>query len=163
MFIIQFWDTNSIPPYISTLIESFKEQNVWANHTLFDKGSARRFIAANFSNREARAFRSCAVAAMQADYFRYCGVFSLGGIYADADTLCVGNIGNFFNEKFNDGALFRMPNGNIMNAFFLFRSTESPFLKIALEICTANIEQSYCRGRMAYYRARHLQLYVITL
>jgi mannosyltransferase OCH1-like enzyme len=140
MTITQYWNTEDVPPYIARLLESFRENNRWADYRLFNETSAARFISSHFSERESAAFRSCAVPAMQADYFRYCAVFALGGAYADADMRCVSNLGPLLEHAFDAGTLFLRENGNIMNAFFLFRSKGSPFLRTALDIATENIE-----------------------
>ena len=140
MYIVQYWNAKPIPAYIMPLVRSYQELNPWATYAIFDEATAAQFISANFSSREVAAFRSCAVPAMQADYFRYCSILALGGAYADADTLCIGSIRPLLNETLEEGALFILPNGNIMNAFFLFRLEGSPFLQAAMEIATANIE-----------------------
>lgn len=86
--IIQYWDSGSPPEEVAELIETFREHNPDTPHLVFSESEAERFIAEHFGPREVEAFRACALPAMQADYLRYCAVFALGGIYADADCEC---------------------------------------------------------------------------
>ena len=140
MYIVQYWNAKPIPAYIMPLVRSYQERNPWAKYAIFDEATATQFISANFSSREVAAFQSCAVPAMQADYFRYGAILALGGAYADADTLCIDSIKPLIDETPQNGVLFILANGNVMNAFFLFKSQGSPFLNVAMDIATANIE-----------------------
>jgi len=140
MHIYQYWHSKDIPNYISPLLYSFRYVNPSSQYMLFDQVAADRFITAHFSMRQVKAFRACAVPAMQADYFRYCAILASGGAYADADMLCIAELQPLLSERIRAGAIFRRPNQNIMNAFFLFRSPASLFLRLVLEIATANIE-----------------------
>ena len=58
-------------------------------HRLFDERSAKNFISSTLGARHERAFSSCYHPAMQADYFRLCYLFVEGGLYVDADDVCV--------------------------------------------------------------------------
>jgi hypothetical protein len=140
MLLIQYWDTEDIPTYIAELFRSFRTHNPGLNHRIFGRASAEDFIAENFTSREVAAFRACAVPSMQADYFRYCAVLTMGGVYADADFRCVGSLKRINNGS-EDGTLFVKPNGNIPCSFFAFQSPGHNFLKLALEIATVRIEE----------------------
>lgn len=69
--LVQYWHSPKIPSDVAELMQSFHDHNLDMEHL-------------NFS-----AFRSCAVPAMQADYFRYCAALALGGICVDADFRCL--------------------------------------------------------------------------
>ena len=141
--IVQYWHSEPIPDYISDLLATFGEQNPDLLHLVFSERSDTEFIAERFSKRELRAFRACAVPAMQADYFRYCAVLTLGGIFGDADARCIGRIRPLI-PAVGSGQLFRRPGGPVINALFGFGSPRHRFLKLVLEIVTANIEQRLC-------------------
>jgi hypothetical protein len=77
---------------------------------------------------------------MRADYFRYCAVLALGGVYADASFRCIAPLHPLLDR--GDGTIFRKtPPGFILNGFFLFASPGHPLLRLALDVATANIEQ----------------------
>jgi hypothetical protein len=146
--ISQYWDTEEVPDYIAELSATFRDCNPDFRHHLFSESEAERFIGARFGAREAAAFRACAIPSMQSDYFRYCSVLALGGFYVDADHRCSVSLqpllddcagGEIFlgpNARFHNGRHLRL----IWSSFFVFREPGHPFLSLALEIATANIE-----------------------
>ena len=90
--IVQFWhDLGQLPPDVEECVRSW---TVWETsgfeHKLFDERSAGAFISQSLGARHKRAFEHCYHPAMQADYFRLCYVLVEGGIYVDADEVCVG-------------------------------------------------------------------------
>jgi hypothetical protein len=105
----------------------------------FDRMTAERFIGEHFTSREVAAFRACAVPAMQADYFRYCAVLALGGIYCDIDLRCVRPLEPLV-DTLEGGLLFRQHHGPMINGFFVFKTADHPLMRLALEVATANIE-----------------------
>lgn len=110
---------------------------------MFNTASADAFIADQFTSREVASFRACVVPAMQADYFRYCVILALGGLYSDVDFKCTASIRPLVPVD-GKGQLFRGPKGNVINSIFAFGSPGHPFLELALEIATANIECRLC-------------------
>lgn len=138
--IVQYWDCESPPDYIVALTETFRLENPDTQHILFDRSSAEQFIADRFGPREAAAFRTCAVPAMQSDYLRYCAVFALGGIYCDVGYRCIAPLHTFFDDC-GDGRLFQRPAGQVVNGFFGFAAAGHPLLELAVELATTNIER----------------------
>ena len=146
--IAQYWDSEKIPDEVLDLLATFRERNPDLHHSVFSESDAERFIAEGFGQREAAAFRACAVPSMQSDYFRYCVVLASGGIYADADYECIRSLRPLLDEC-EGGEIFLGPtpwtlNGReanrVWSAFFAFRHAGHPFLRLALDIATANIE-----------------------
>jgi hypothetical protein len=141
--IIQYWDSDPPPEPIADLLLTFREHNPAFTHIVFSESAAETFIAEHFGPREVEAFGACLLPAMQADYLRYCAVYALGGIYADADYQCLraleplvggcdgGDI--FFNHT-------RRILQQVLNGFFVFPSPRHPFLGLALEVASANID-----------------------
>lgn len=146
--IIQYWDTDAIPGDVATLLDSFRRHNPDFEHRVYSESSAERFIAEHFGPRELRAFQACAVPAMQADYFRYCAMLIMGGVYADADYHCTRSLQPLL-DRCNGGVLFLRPDEHVLmgreakrvlNGFLAFRRPGHPFLQLTLEVATANIE-----------------------
>jgi Glycosyltransferase sugar-binding region containing DXD motif len=148
--ISQYWDAERVPAYILDLCESFQVHNPSLPHCLFSETDAERFIAKHFGPREVEAFRGCAIPSMQSDYFRYCVVYVLGGVYADVDYRCVAPLSPLI-DRITGGELFSSPTVQILrggrearwiwSGFFAFRKPRHPFLGLALEIATANMEE----------------------
>lgn len=136
--IIQYWHSEEIPSYIGERVETFREHNPDMRHLVFSERTAGELIAERFGERHAKAFRACAVPAMQADYFRYCGVHALGGVYADADFASARPLRPLLSD--GEGQLFEQPSGPVLNGLFAFRAPGHPFLAMAVEVATTNIE-----------------------
>jgi hypothetical protein len=105
---VQFWhDLGELPEDIEQCIASWTR---WTTngftHCLFDERSARAFIGESLDARHERAFDRCYHPAMQADYFRLCYLFVEGGLYVDADDVCVGTQISWL---FDDGRLKLQP------------------------------------------------------
>lgn len=137
--IVQYWHSDRIPDYIAELLATFREGNQDMPHLVFDEGAAEELIAERFGARHVAAFRSCAVPAMQADYFRYCAVHALGGVYVDADFGYSRPLRPLLEAE---GQLFEQPpRGPMLNNLFAFRSPGHPFMALAVEVATRNIER----------------------
>lgn len=140
--IIQYWHREEIPDDITGTIASFRNHNRDLPHMLFNEVTADRFIEEHLTNRELAAFRACAVPAMQSDYFRYCAVLVLGGIYADTDLFCTRPLQSLI-EPGVEGLLFKPIEkpAPANNNFFLFTVPGHPMLRLAIDVSTDNIER----------------------
>ena len=142
--ITQYWHSEDVPDYIAGLLETFHDLNPTMRHTVFSESSAAAFIEEHLEPRHLHAFQACAVPAMQADYFRYCAVFALGGVYCDADARCIADLGSLVPTA-GEGRLFHRGDGpGVINALFAFGAPGHPFLELVLEIVTTNIERRIC-------------------
>lgn len=147
--ISQYWDTEAIPPYIGDQFATFRELNPEFRHRIFSESAAEALIGERFGERQLSAFRACAIPSMQSDYFRYCAVLAFGGVYADADARCMRPLRPLL-EQLDGGEIFFSPTAHmhegrearrIWSHFFAFRQPGHPFVKLALEIATANLEE----------------------
>lgn len=138
--IIQYWHAEKVPEHIAQLLQTFDDFNPDLRHLVFSEAQAKKFIAERFTAREEAAFCACAVPAMQADYFRYCAVLALGGIYSDVGFRCGADLAPL-QPALGRGRLFRGPRGNVINGIFAFGAPGHSFLSLALEIATTNIER----------------------
>jgi Glycosyltransferase sugar-binding region containing DXD motif len=138
--IIQYWHSGQPPPEVEETVATFQERNPSLRHMLFDEREAEELIAGHYTSRELGAFRACAVPAMQADYFRYCAVLALGGVYVDVDYRCTAPLQPLLQDR-QGGVMFCMdPPGHLLNDFFAFGGPGHPLLGLTLELATANIE-----------------------
>jgi hypothetical protein len=139
--IIQYWDTEELPDYVGELIAGFRRLNRDMEHLIFSERTAGEFIEEHFGEREAAAFRACAVPTMQSDFFRYCAVYVLGGAYVDVAFSCLSPLRSLF-DGVDGGRLFRKdPPGYLLSGFFLFRAPGHPLPRLVLDVATSNIEQ----------------------
>jgi mannosyltransferase OCH1-like enzyme len=89
--IIQFWhDLENLPLDVDECIRSWADRaRSGFEHRLFDTQSAAEFILCSLGIRHRQAFDRCYHPAMKSDYFRLCYVLIQGGIYVDADDVCL--------------------------------------------------------------------------
>jgi hypothetical protein len=139
--IVQYWHAEEAPDYIADLFETYDDLNPDRRHLVFSRSSAAAFIDEHFDSRRLRAFEACAVPAMQADYFRYCATLALGGAYCDADSRCVASLRSLVPAG-GAGRLFQRSDSEVtVNGLYAFGSPGHPFIELALEVATANIER----------------------
>lgn len=137
--LIQYWNDESVPDDVEVLFARMRDHNPDLQQMVFSQRTAKAFIETHLGAREVAAFETCAVPAMQADYFRYCAVHVLGGFYCDADCYCAGSISPLLDA---DGFLIEsmaMPE-TLNNNLFAFKEPGHLFPKLAMEIATAAIE-----------------------
>ena len=89
--IVQFWhDPAQLPGDVRECISTWSRWKTCGfAHRVFDTGSAREFISRSLGPNHANAFKRCYHPAMQADYLRLCYLFVEGGLYVDADDVCI--------------------------------------------------------------------------
>lgn len=136
--IVQYWHDEDIPPDIRELLATFPEHNPDFRHLVFSEATAERFLEDHCGRAELEAFRASAVPAMQADYFRYCAAYVLGGVCVDADCRCVASLRELVASG---GEIFEGPKPNhAHNGFFGFGSAGHPLLRLAIDVATTNVE-----------------------
>lgn len=76
---------------------------------------------------------------MQADVFRLAALWIEGGVYVDADILCLTPIFLLIKKQARPG-LIVVFNNRIQNGFIVQKEPRDPFIGACLELATANIE-----------------------
>ena len=158
--IVQFWhDLAQLPEDVRECISSWSR---WKTrgfaHRVFDVEGAGEFIGRSLGPDHAYALTRCYHPAMQADYFRLCYLFVEGGVYVDADDVCIASdIGSLFNgcrlkvqplcydigtDSMVSPTEFLQPGANDENWIFYFNNNPliarkgDPVIKRALERAT---------------------------
>ncbi len=146
--IAQFWDSSDIPSDVRGVMLSWTAQHPNADYTIFNDASARRFIEAHFGAQMVQTYDACHHAAMKADYFRIAWLYQAGGIYADADELCLRPLGHILSAA-EDADIVAVLAGDIpgyVHNFFLAARPRSPILRIALEHANTGIARALQSG-----------------
>jgi mannosyltransferase OCH1-like enzyme len=138
MKLFQYWDTPTPPSEIAQWIDECRERNPEFEHVLLNEATADDFIAKHYGPRELRAFRSCAVPAMQADLIRLCLIDTMGGIYLDADSRCLRPLSELIARA--PYALMWTSMGGLNNSFLMFRQPHHVFIRLCLALAVDNIE-----------------------
>jgi len=135
--LIQFWDTKDVPPEMAEVMQSWRSLNPGFNYQLFNDQSAQEFIWAYHSPDVLKAFRMANHPAMRSDLFRLAYLYEFGGIYVDADDLCINPIDEFTNIGV-DLLLIQESTGSIGNNFLAVKA-KHPFIQFALQYVVNNI------------------------
>jgi mannosyltransferase OCH1-like enzyme len=100
--IVQFWhNLAQLPEDVRECTSSWSRWQAHGfAHRVFDLTNAGEFISRSLGPDYAHAFTRCYHPAMQADYFRLCYLFVEGGLYVDADDVCIASdVGSLFDDS----------------------------------------------------------------
>lgn len=127
-----------MPPHeVSVLLQTWQAEP-GCTHQLYDYDSARALIKQNFEGTTLTSFDSCAIPAMQADFFRYCALYLMSGLYLDADTRSLAKMQELLKLAGPRGILMDR-RGNIANDFMFFSQCQDPLLEKVIRIAESNI------------------------
>lgn len=94
----KIWQTHrfeeeEIPLYIRSPMETWQEKNPNFSYHYFGQKECDEFMS-SFSVREISDiyFNPRTMGTLQADIFRACIIYEYGGVYADSDIICLGNV-----------------------------------------------------------------------
>jgi mannosyltransferase OCH1-like enzyme len=77
------WQTKNLPPKMAESVKKLKGENPEFEYYLYDDIDRRNFIVKNFETNVVTAYDALIPGAYQADLWRYCILYKLGGIYLD--------------------------------------------------------------------------------
>lgn len=146
--LLQYWHDGSPPPAVRRRMVGWVDDPDF-DVSVFDDVSAADFLREHFDGAQVRAFASCAVPAMRADFFRYAWLYVHGGAYVDADVKNLGGAGEVFRAT-DRGCLFlRAPKkppkregwrpGRLPNGLMFLRHPKDSAMAYALERATENV------------------------
>ncbi len=138
MKLFQYWDTGDPPDDVAACIEGFRVMNPDMQHRLFSRDDAAWFIKKHCGPRELKAFEACAVPAMQADYFRIGALVAKGGVWVDADNVCISPLREVVEQS--GAALALVASQRLLNTFLICRGPGNPYFRACLELSTRYIE-----------------------
>jgi mannosyltransferase OCH1-like enzyme len=136
--IFQFWNSPVPPEEVSVLLQTWNAEP-GCSQQLYDYDSARALIKENFEISTLISFDSCAVPAMQADFFRYCILYLKSGLYLDADTRSLAKMQELLSLASQRGILMDR-RGNIANDFMFFSQMQDPLLEKVIRVAESNIK-----------------------
>lgn len=145
--IYQTWETKFVSSKMAQAIQSFKDMNTDYNHILYTNDMRKEFIYKNYEKDVYNAYNMLLPGAFKADLWRYCLLNKVGGIYCDADAICLVSLKKLI-EQIPEGTTFvagRDLNGiNISNGF-MYTKPNNLILQECIKTATSKIlNKEYC-------------------
>jgi mannosyltransferase OCH1-like enzyme len=123
-----------------------KSHNSWNQYKDFEYNfytdeDCEQFIKNNFDENTYKAYMKCPIPVMKADLWRYCIIYKYGGIYADADTVCLKDPSIFLEKR---SYLVCIPENNVHLCNWIFAAPEgSPILKSIIDLSVERILNNF--------------------
>ena len=122
-------------------VQSWTNMNPEYEHYYFDDVMCIEFIEKYFDNRVVNAYLSLIPGAFKADLWRCCALYVNGGVYVDADMVCVRPLREYvlYNDEFIVARDDPMSKSYLYNGF-MCSTPKHPFLKKQIDTIVNNVE-----------------------
>ena len=87
--LFQTWHSSELPPKMAECVASMKQDNPEFQHYLYDEHQCIDFLRQHFDADVLLAYQSLIPLAYKADLWRYCILYTYGGIYVDVKYKCM--------------------------------------------------------------------------
>lgn len=141
LHMVHFWNNPDVPSDILETIGSWRRHNPGLETTVFSAPAAADFIRHRLGSEVSAAFALCRHPAMQADLFRVAFLAEAGGLYADADELCLGPMPELM-ARMADAELAAVRSGDIpgfLHNYFMGARADSPTMASAVRMAAAGV------------------------
>lgn len=95
--IFQTWKTKEKNDTIDNLRNTWIDKNSEFEYIYFDDADILDFLSINFDERVNKCYKRILNGSLKADFFRYCVIYIIGGLYIDVDISCVIPLKEMFN------------------------------------------------------------------
>lgn len=136
--IYQTWKTHDLPPGIQQVISRFLSINPGWSHHLYDDAEISDFIHTHFPGRVYQAFNMLAIGAARADLWRYCVLYTNGGVYLDIDADIRAPLDRLIRAD-DDAVITREQVPGLFNQWILIFSKGHLLLKAVIDECVENV------------------------
>lgn len=113
--IVQYWSDSFIPSEVSSLMNTWVDNNADYEYEIFDFFRAKSFIAQHYGKQVENVFSGLNFPSMQADVFRLAYLNIYGGVYVDSGSYCKASIKGMIDPE--RVSVIRKWHGNICNGF----------------------------------------------
>jgi mannosyltransferase OCH1-like enzyme len=93
--VMQTWEHKRLGAEFQAIVDTWKTHNPRYEFVMMDAADREQFIRAHFQQSVIDAYARIIPGAYKSDLFRYCYLWVMGGVYADIDTLCLGELDEF--------------------------------------------------------------------
>lgn len=138
-----FSTKKDIPKGMKAAILSWAEKNPSFGHYLFDNEDRIKFIKEHFPKNVLHAYLDLIPGALKADLWRCCVLYENGGVYADADMICLRPLSEWLDFETSEFVTCRddpMSKSFLCNGFMASKARH-PFLKAQIDAIVKNVEE----------------------
>jgi hypothetical protein len=128
----QTFESNVVPTKMHEAAMSWSEYNPEYEYRFSDRDDRIELIANNFAEEVLQAYHLLDNGAFKADLWRYCALYTYGGVYADIDTVCQRTLSKLIDKDDRFIIPASPKKGAVFNAFICSVS-KHPFLKKAID------------------------------
>lgn len=139
--IFQTWESKYLTsPNMLDAMRTWSDNNPGFEYVFHDRFQRRDFIQKNFPPNVLAAYDSIIAGAFKADVWRLCVLAELGGVYADADSLCASPIEPLLLQKGTWVGVIDISGDRVWNGF-IAAPPKHPFIVTYLNHVVNNITQ----------------------
>ena len=139
--IFQTWHSKNLPPIMAKNVEFIKQSNPAFNYMLFDDDDCREFIKNNFKVDVLNAFDTLIPGAYKADLWRYCVLYTNGGIYIDIKYMPINGF-KLISLTEKEHWVLDIDNNGIYNALIVAKPGNDILLQ-AINNIVSNVQNRY--------------------
>ena len=148
--IYQTFKTKELTPAFQKFVDLWKDNNSGYEYRFYDDKMCDSFMK-DFDPRVWRAYRRIIPGAFKADLWRYCVLYTYGGVYADLDTLCIGKIDDFLNDTAKFVGVIDIRQSTLMFNAFIAAAPGSKILKGCIDQMVYYIENNTIPDDRAHF------------
>lgn len=147
--IVQFWDADDVPADVSETMQSWTRHHPECEHIRFNEAEARGFLDAQYGSGAIELFDLCHHVAMKADYFRIAYLLQEGGIWVDADEVCLRAMPSLLHDAASSELTAPLSGDTpgYLHNFFLGARADSPIMRFAMVDAEQAIRRDIGEGR----------------
>jgi mannosyltransferase OCH1-like enzyme len=135
--LVQTWKTLDLGA-LAPIARTWREWNPGFAYTLFDDAACAALID-RFGARVASAYARIGPGAFRADLWRYCELYTNGGVYVDVDTVCLGAVYDALDPTASLAVPVDLDPTNLFNAF-VAAAPEHPVMRMCIDAVVENVE-----------------------
>jgi hypothetical protein len=139
--LFQTFKTKELTPAFQKVVDSWKVINPGYEYRFYDDQMCDLFMK-EFDSRVWKAYKRIIPGAFKADLWRYCVLYTYGGVYADLDTICIGKIDDFLNDTTEFVGVIDIKQSTLMFNAFIAAEPGSKILKGCIDQMVYYIEHN---------------------
>lgn len=139
--IYQSWKTKDISGPTAENVQKIKDLNPDYEYELYDDKDCLKFILENFGENYGNAFSALSAGAFRSDFWRYCMLYTYGGVYLDIDMVPLIPFSSLIKDTDKFVSIVDKAHSNMIGIYQAFFACipKHPILLYCIQIAFSNI------------------------